>query len=216
MLSRKALEFILESNKIDWNTIDPDTLTLETVERASAGDPTTPQEIRDHCKAFERMEGIARNIGTPMFPKITPLSLDLHSTLTKNILSPQESGKFRQWGVWIGSEVAPRWFLIPHYMERFQSFFEHACAGTNYSASPWAMHDEFECIHPFSDGNGRIGRLLFAFCSIKWTGDFSVIKAADRAEYYGRIRRYRADQFRLITDRPQTAEERTQESLPGL
>ena len=55
------------------------------------------------------------------------------------------------------------------------------------------MHAQFEMIHPFVDGNGRIGRLLVALLLVSWGRlrepllCLSAYLAAHRAEYYDRL-----------------------------
>lgn len=100
-------------------------------------------------------------------------SLDLlcktHALLLKGVrgehLTP---GSFRMVQNWIGLPnssietasfvpVAPE--LLPSALERWMSF-----VGSKNSFDPLIkvaiMHQEFEAIHPFLDGNGRIGRIL--------------------------------------------------------
>lgn len=96
---------------------------------------------------------------------INPLNikelLKAHATLMKDLV--KEPGKFRTTGVGIlkGNEIAhlaPPAKIVPELM---QNLFEFLNAKNNIS---WLLkscifHYEFEYIHPFTDGNGRIGRL---------------------------------------------------------
>ena len=44
-------------------------------------------------------------------------------------------------------------------------------------------HIQFERIHPFSDGNGRCGRLLLLYLGIKYLDSPLIISKENRAEY---------------------------------
>jgi len=52
------------------------------------------------------------------------------------------------------------------------------------------VHNQFEMVHPFRDGNGRVGRLLLNFVLLKHGLPPVNIELKNRKEYYGALREY--------------------------
>lgn len=57
----------------------------------------------------------------------------------------------------VGNYIAPRGG--PKIRARLEEIIEHA----HTVKDPWMVHCEFESLHPYQDGNGRTGRMLWAW-----------------------------------------------------
>lgn len=101
---------------------------------------------------------------------------DLHKTLMRGVRGHKKSpGEFRKKDVWIGQRgtgkgdaryVPPDPLHVPALMENLERFMLNS--GTvNSLIAAGMIHHRFEAIHPFEDGNGRVGRLLITLFLIK-------------------------------------------------
>ncbi|MFK8024126.1 MAG: Fic family protein [Ilumatobacter sp.] len=98
---------------------------------------------------------------------ITPETiLDVHRALLRST-HPVLAGRWRNETVWIGSYSGgpPVAEFVPPAPERIIEAIDDLCAFINRTDMPvfvqaMVMHAQFENIHPFADGNGRVGRAL--------------------------------------------------------
>jgi Fic family protein len=120
----------------------------------------------------------AMNYGLERLGKI-PLSLrllkEIHGVLlSKGRGSKKEPGEFRRSQNWVGSTrpgnaifVPPPPDLLLDCLGGLEKFLHNDPVRTPLLAKAALAHVQFETIHPFLDGNGRLGRLLitFLFCA---------------------------------------------------
>jgi Fic family protein len=123
-----------------------------------------------------------------------PLSLDLLLLLHKMLLSnirDDVAGRFRDGGEWVrvGDHIAPGPELIVGLLERM--LIDYHAAGREHIIRKVArLHLAFEHIHPFVDGNGRIGRVVNNYV-LRREGYVPInIKFVDRSLYYQAFREF--------------------------
>jgi Fic family protein len=99
-----------------------------------------------------------------------PLSLrfirELHKTLMTGVRGRDKTpGEFRRTQVAIGSDhrfVPPPPARVPDCLHPFEKYLHAGKPRYDALVDCFLVHYQFETIHPFSDGNGRVGRLLLA------------------------------------------------------
>lgn len=102
-----------------------------------------------------------------------------HYLLMKNKLSSGDLG-FRKAPVWIAGREGKPWYAIPELMHQW---IKKANLNKNWDQIK-ESHISFETIHPFIDGNGRIGRMLLNWGRLKIGLPILVIKEAEKWKYY--------------------------------
>jgi Fic family protein len=84
--------------------------------------------------------------------------------------------------VQVGGHVAPAHSLVPLILEDWVS--KNKTGVYSSLSEAVSAHLDFEGIHPFGDGNGRIGRLLFAWSLVRSDLDLFVFENKDKWEVY--------------------------------
>ncbi len=124
--------------------------------------------------------------------------LDKHEKLSKAILlrwhkdifgetKSDISGRYRDFRVRVGTYIAPDWQDVEKLMLSLIKFLKNT--EMNLVELSARAHYQFEKIHPFGDGNGRIGRLLMNH--ILWFAGYPmlIIEYKKRKSYYRALQR---------------------------
>lgn len=112
---------------------------------------------------------------------------------THRILMKHQSIEYRHKGDWrdipvtIGGEVkAQPKIVIDSLMRDLTTDINNDMFG-----DPIVYHKRFENIHPFVDGNGRMGRIIMNWQAVKSGRDLIVFTEAKKEDYYKLFRRVR-------------------------
>lgn len=175
------------------NAIENSTLTLKETEKIllemEVSRDVSLREVFEAKNLARIIEHIRLKLGELELTKETILLL--HQMLIGNI-SNIIAGRFRATGeyVRVGTHIAPD----PKYVEKMieQLLIQFSSDLDNYFIDKIAQfHLEFETIHPFNDGNGRIGRILINFQLQKLGFPGVIIRNKEKNNYYDSFGAYR-------------------------
>ncbi len=162
------IKTIQGSLAIEGNTLTEHQITAVLDGKRVIAPPKEIQEARNAIQAYDRFDN--------WLPEKEEHLLNAHQIMMTGLLD--KPGEFRVGGVGVmdGKEVihvAPPAKQVPKLMQNLLVWLR-ACDEHPLIASS-IFHYEFEFIHPFEDGNGRIGRLWQSLILYKWNPLFANI-----------------------------------------
>ena len=164
------------------NAIEGSTITLHETEdiikrKISPNKPLRDvQETINHSKVFFEVINAK-----------SELSAELILNWHKEIFSDTKqdiAGKFRDYLVRVGGYRAPDWQDINKLIKEFFEWHNKNKKVMHPVEFAARAHFKFEKIHPFGDGNGRIGRLIIAGILRKNNYPLLIIEYKKRKSYY--------------------------------
>jgi Fic family protein len=126
--------------------------------------------------------------------------LDIHRLLTRGIPFYEDrglSGAYRNCDVYIAGDKAPSAYMLSNLMSQWLYISKKLMDDESLSPFDTAsvVHHMFEVVHPFIDGNGRTGRLLFQKVLFDLGQDPQIIFYDKRNLYYLEIQLFRESFF---------------------
>lgn len=184
------------------NAIENSTLTLKETEKI-----LLEMEVSRNISLREVFE--AKNLARVMeyirSKSLAELSKEiillLHQMLLGNI-DEGIAGRFRKKDeyVRIGTFIAP----APERIERMleETLIEYSSGQTSYFLDKISkFHLQFETIHPFNDGNGRIGRVIICYQFLRSGFPNIIIRDKEKQTYYQAFKQYRDDKKSKIMEK---------------
>jgi len=189
---------IHSSLAIEGNSLTLGEVTAVIEGKVVAGKQTEIKEVKNAYEAYDKI--------MTLDPYDVKDFLKAHKLMTEGLVD--EAGKFRSGDVGVfDGDVAVHIGARPQFVsDLIKDLFDWAKdSGLHPVLKSAILHYEIETIHPFADGNGRMGRLWQTLLLAKWNAIFAWIPMEsvmnqNRPEYYDALYygQHSGDSSRLI------------------
>lgn len=187
----------------DSTGIEGNTLTLSETSRLLFEGivPSTKflreiNEVLNHKMAFDYLLTYNKELTKEFI-------LDLHHLVVMNTLREdliKYTGRYRKSQVFIGGVIPPNASEVPNRVASLLRWHSKNKNKLNPLVLATYFHTEFERIHPFVDGNGRVGRLLINFILHRNNLPMINIPKKRRFVYYEALRKAHQGNYRPFID----------------
>jgi Fic family protein len=168
-------------------------------------DNINPEKREDREEVINYINAIKFSINRKNeLPISNRLITETHKVLMQGVRGQNKNpGEYRITQNWIGASLRDATFIPPHHddiaglMSDFEKFLHAEDILTPHLIRIAMLHYQFETIHPFLDGNGRMGRLLITLylvdkgLMVKPALYLSDFFEHNRSHYYDNIQRVR-------------------------
>lgn len=164
ILSLITLQEAIQSTRIEGTQVTLDDMLEYGVDESKKN--VDIEEVINYSKALLSGGDLLKRI-----PISTRLIKEMHKILLTGEVrgNSRNPGEFRSIQNFIGpqgctiqtaSYIPPEPQLVPEYMSNLEKYINETTDNLNDLIRIAIIHAQFETIHPFLDGNGRIGRIL--------------------------------------------------------
>jgi Fic family protein len=175
------LEMVYESNLIEGINIDP-------VQTRNINDALKREPELDHH--YDALNYVYDNYRKPL--DINEIK-HTHFILMHELL--KDAGQYRTKTEHVGRYGYPEAKAVPELMKDLEKRMRNIYEQKKGIEDILKSHYQFETIHPFSDGNGRTGRLALNWLTLNNLGSFIVVENEHKQSYYKEIQANR-ERFR--------------------
>ena len=182
-------EFVYNTNAIEGSTVRredvPEILHKQRVSDAEE------LETKGVAKAVEYVKDTKKDLSIGMMQKLHKICFEGSKSFAGKIRNVEvvvrnSKGEILHQGVPV-SQLQPALKDMAGWYKKNKTKFKPLVLAA-------IMHNQFEYIHPFQDGNGRVGRLLLIFILLKNKYPPINITLEERAEYYTTLQEYQKSQ----------------------
>lgn len=144
------------------NAIENSTLSLQDTEDIIIrGQIAKDHDVREVYEAKNLAQITTELLKNPATPLSNSLVLSLHGMLLAGI-NDEYAGRYRKGKEWvrIGAHLGANPAFVSGMVQALIGQYNDSDSKRDFLDKIAYFHAEFETIHPFNDGNGRIGRVL--------------------------------------------------------
>ncbi|WP_352408824.1 Fic family protein [Lawsonibacter hominis] len=164
LLAPITLKEAIQSTRIEGTQITLDDMLEYGVDESNS--TVDIREVLNYSRALSEGENLIKRL-----PISSRVIKELHRILLEGDVrgNSRNPGEFRAIQNFIGppgctiqtaSFIPPEPQLVPEYMSNLEKYINEPMDNLNDIIRIAIIHAQFETIHPFLDGNGRIGRIL--------------------------------------------------------
>jgi len=173
--------------------IEGNPLTLEQVRLLEEGEslPTQPERARREVLNYlAGLRFIEKHAGKKRIAHEDVLKL--HAIIASDVMDQGQAGRYRDIRVRVGRYLPPPPEMVSGLMAELLTWWNTQASTWSPVVSSAILHYQFEAIHPFADGNGRVGRALALWELYRRGFDTHHIFSVDEVYWKNRPRYYEA------------------------
>ena len=125
---------------------------------------------------------------------------ELHERVNRNIETEDSLGKYKKVQNYIGDIHTTSFLFVEEKMEQLLQWIKDAFRKINDFEVAFQSHAQFEIIHPFIDGNGRVGRILINWILLHKNLQPLAIPIKKKAEYIIALENSRREKVEAISE----------------
>jgi Fic family protein len=196
---QKGKEKLLSKIISNSNAIEGSTMNIKDTYNFLFDDivpkKTTKKELNMASNLIKAWNYVSLNKNR--FPKIQDLFI-LHKLVNQDIEDDKTLGKFKKIQNYVGDSSTSSFLFVEEKILRLFEWIKKAFYKMNDFEVIFQSHAQFEIIHPFIDGNGRVGRLLINWLLMYKQKLPLIIQNKNRSEYLSAINNSRRGKVEAI------------------